>query len=217
MHMTHYQPHIIWHSLGLCDYVPILEAMQRFTDMRCPDTADEIWTLEHRPIYTIGQAGSLEHILTSGKIPVLRSDRGGQATYHGPGQIIAYVLYDLQRNKIGIKHLVCRLEQAVIDLLANEGVEAQRQTGAPGIYVATKKIASLGLRVRKGRSFHGLSLNCAMDLEPFTRIVTCGNADLQVTQLADLVTSVNMQQIETNLVRHLTLQLSPTNLIIGKQ
>lgn len=215
MHTTSCQSHIIWHSLGLCDYLPIWEAMQRFTDTRCSNTVDEIWTLEHTPVYTIGQAGSLKHILTPEKIPVFRSDRGGQATYHGPGQIIVYVLYDLQRAKIGIKKLVWHLEQAVIDLLIEMGIQAQRQAGFPGIYVVNKKIASLGLRIRKGRSFHGLSLNCAMDLEPFTRIITCGEANLQMTQIADLIAAVDIKQIENQLVQQLVRQLTSANLIIG--
>ncbi|KOR28623.1 hypothetical protein TI03_04295, partial [Achromatium sp. WMS1] len=154
----------MWHSFGLQDYIPIWQAMQHFTRNRKHFTPDELWTLEHTPVYTLGQSGQRKHILNAVTIPVLQTDRGGQVTYHGPGQIIAYILYDLRRAGIGVKTLVNRLEQAVIDLLENEGIIATRKTKAPGVYVADSKIASLGLRVRHGFSFHGLSLNCDMDL-----------------------------------------------------
>lgn len=209
-HTTPHLPHIIWHRLGLSDYVSIWKAMQHFTTTRSLNTSDELWTLEHTPIYTLGQTGNLEHILNSASIPVLRSDRGGQATYHGPGQLVAYILYDLRRSGIGIKTLVWRLEQAIINLLVDNQIDAERWVGFPGVYVAKRKIASVGLRVRKGCCFHGISLNCNMDLMPFRNIVTCGNAQLEMIQLMDLMEKVNMIQIEHDLVKHLALQLQCT-------
>jgi len=177
---------LLWRRLGRRDYMPTWEAMRHFTDRRGPATADELWTLEHPPVFTLGQAGRWEHVLDPGAIPVLRSDRGGQVTYHGPGQVIVYLLYDLRRGGIGIRPLVQHLEQAVIGLLADYGIVAGLRPGAPGVYVGGCKIASLGLRVRHGCSLHGLSLNCAMDLEPFRRIHPCGYPGLEVTQVAEL-------------------------------
>lgn len=160
--------------------------MREFTASRDAETADEIWLLEHRPVFTLGQAGRLEHVLAPGEIPLVHSDRGGQVTYHGPGQLVVYLLLDLQRRKQAVRRLVAAIEQSIIALLAAEGVEAQRRPGAPGVYVAGKKLAALGLRVRRGCCYHGLALNVNMDLEPFERIHPCGYAGLPVTQLADL-------------------------------
>ena len=172
--------------LGRVDYEPTWRAMQSFTAERGPDTPDELWLLEHPPVFTLGQAGKREHILTDLGIPVIAIDRGGQVTYHGPGQLVVYVLLDLRRRGYGVKQLVLRLEQAVIDLLAGFGVVAERRAGAPGVYVNEAKIAALGLRIKNGCSYHGLVLNVAMDLTPFSAINPCGYEGLAVTQTSDL-------------------------------
>lgn len=181
--------------------------MRAFTDAREADTPDELWLLEHPPVFTLGQAGRPEHLLAPGTIPVVQTDRGGQVTYHGPGQLVAYLLLDLRRAGIGIKRLVERLEQSVIDLLAEHGVAAERRADAPGVYVAGAKIASLGLRVRNGCSYHGLALNVDMDLEPFGRINPCGYAGLAVTRLVDHVPGITLtetaQALAEILPRHL--------------
>ncbi len=160
--------------------------MQAFTAARGPDTPDELWLLQHPPVFTLGQAGRREHILADIGVPIVAIDRGGQVTYHGPGQVIVYVLLDLKRRGYGVKALVTRLEQAVIDVLAGFGVAAARRAGAPGVYVNGAKIAALGLRIRNGCSYHGLSLNVDMDLAPFAAINPCGYAGLAVTQTRDL-------------------------------
>src|SRR5690349_23646377 len=156
--------------LGRQPYEPVWRAMQAFTDSRGPETADELWMVEHDPVFTLGQAGRWEHVLVPGAIPVVPVDRGGQVTYHGPGQLVAYPLLDLRRLGIGVRELVNRIEQSVIDTLATWGIAAQRREGAPGIYVGEAKVMALGLRVRRGCSFHGLAFNVAMDLAPFSRI-----------------------------------------------
>lgn len=173
-------------ELGRQPYEPVWRAMQRFTDARGPDTPDELWLVEHDPVFTLGQAGKPEHVLAAGDIPVLNVDRGGQVTYHGPGQIVAYPLVDLRRLGLGVRELVCRIEQATIDVLAGHGITAARRDGAPGIYVGGAKVMALGLRVRRGCSFHGLAFNVAMDLEPFRRINPCGFQGLEVTSVLDL-------------------------------
>jgi len=175
--------HLTIRQLGLQPYQPVWQQMQSFTDHRDSSTADELWVLEHPPVFTQGQAGKAEHLLAPGDIPVIQVDRGGQVTYHGPGQVIAYPLIDLHRLGIGIKRLVQILEQVMIDLLADYQIQATRLEGSPGVYVKGAKIGSLGLRVRKGRTFHGLALNVAMDLEPFSRINPCGLPGMQATQL----------------------------------
>ena len=172
--------------LGLGEYVEIWREMQRFTDNRDESTPDQIWLLQHPPVFTQGQAGRAEHLLSPGEIPVVQSDRGGQVTYHGPGQLIVYLLLDLRRRGLGIRPLVTLMEHAVIELLAGYGIPASPRADAPGVYVGNNKIASLGLRVRHGCSFHGLSLNVAMDLSPFERINPCGQAGLTLVQLRDL-------------------------------
>ena len=186
---------LIRRQLGLCDYVPVWRAMQRFTDTRGADTPDELWTLEHPPVFTLGQAGRREHLLAPGDVPVIAVDRGGQVTYHGPGQAVLYVLVDLRRAGLGVKRLVNLLEQSVVDLLATRGIAARSRCDAPGVYVEERKIAALGLRVRRGCSFHGLSLNVAMDLSPFARINPCGHAGLEVIQLRDLGVEARPSQI----------------------
>ncbi|MCA1925241.1 MAG: lipoyl(octanoyl) transferase LipB [Thiobacillus sp.] len=189
--------------LGRVDYVPTWRAMQDFTAQRAADTADELWLLEHPPVYTQGQAGRPEHLIAATDIPVVAIDRGGQITYHGPGQLVAYLLIDLRRRGYGVRELVGRMEQAVIDLLRGQGVQAQRQAGAPGVYVAGAKIAALGLRVRHGCTYHGLALNVDMDLGPFAAINPCGYAGLAVTQCRDLGVMLSMPQAERALAQAL--------------
>jgi lipoyl(octanoyl) transferase len=195
-------------ELGRVAYEPTWHAMQRFTDQRGPDTPDELWLLEHPPVFTQGQAGKAEHVLFAGDIPVVQVDRGGQVTYHGPGQLIAYLLLDVRRSKIGVRELVTRIEQSLIATLAEYGVTANAKPDAPGVYVEGAKIASLGLRIRNGRSFHGLALNVDMDLKPFARINPCGYAGLAMTQLADLTNgpiefSEVSARLRDQLVKHL--------------
>ncbi|MEW6133831.1 MAG: lipoyl(octanoyl) transferase LipB [Pseudomonadota bacterium] len=172
--------------LGRADYEPTWHAMQAFTAVRDDATPDELWVLEHPPVFTLGQAGKREHLLAATDIPVLPIDRGGQITYHGPGQAVIYVLVDLKRRGYGVKELVYRMEEAVIELLAQSGVGAERKHGAPGVYVGGAKIAALGLRIKQGRSYHGLALNVDMDLAPFGLINPCGHAGMAVTQTRDL-------------------------------
>jgi lipoyl(octanoyl) transferase len=180
--------------------------MQSFTDARGPETPDELWLVEHEPVFTLGQAGKPEHVLAAGDIPVVHVDRGGQVTYHGPGQIVAYPLLDLRRLHVGVRELVRRIEQAIIDTLAEWNIQARRRDGAPGVYVADAKIAALGLRVRRGCTFHGLAFNIAMDLEPFRRINPCGYAGLQVTQMLDLGGPSRLADVEEVLIVELGRQ-----------
>ena len=172
--------------LGRRDYLSVWENMQRFTDARDASTPDNFWVVEHDPVFTLGQAGKLTHVLDPGDIPVIHVDRGGQVTYHGPGQLVVYLLVDLQRRRLGVRQLVSALEQAVIGLLADHGITARARADAPGVYVADAKIASLGLKIRRGCSYHGLALNVDMDLTPFERINPCGHEGLAITQLKDL-------------------------------
>jgi len=181
---------LIVKHLGLADYADTWAAMTAFTNERGPDTPDELWLVEHPPVFTQGQAGRPEHLLLPGEIPVVQTDRGGQVTYHGPGQLVAYPLLDLRRLRLGVRDLVTALEQTLVDLLAELDITAYAKLDAPGVYVASAKIASLGLRVRRGCSFHGLSLNVAMDLEPFGRINPCGYEGLAMTQIASLLSEV---------------------------
>ena len=173
-------------SIGECDYRSTAVAMQQYTRARTPDSDDEIWIVSHPPVFTLGQAADPKHVLQAGDTPVVSTDRGGQVTYHGPGQLVLYVLHDLRRANLGVRQFVCLLEQSVIDGLAESGIVAQRHKGAPGVYVNKRKIAALGVRVRKGCTYHGLALNVSMDLRPYERINPCGFANLEVTQLSDL-------------------------------
>jgi len=173
-------------DLGLAQYEPTWRAMQRFTDVRDARTPDEIWVLEHPPVFTLGMAASPEHVLAPGGIPVVQTDRGGQVTYHGPGQLVVYALIDLRRAGLGVRDMVSALEQSVVDLVAQFGVAAHARREAPGVYVAGLKLASVGLRVRRGASYHGLALNVSMDLTPFSQINPCGYRGLEMTQLAQL-------------------------------
>ena len=193
--------------LGLCDYEASWRAMRDFTDARDATTPDELWLLQHPAIYTLGQAGRLEHLLDAGHIPVLKVDRGGQVTYHGPGQLIAYLLLDLKRASLGVKGLVNLLETAVIEVLATQGILAQARPDAPGVYVEGAKIASLGLRVRHHCSYHGLALNVDLDLEPFTRINPCGYPGLAVTRLVDLGVTTPLDRIAEELAATLAGRL----------
>ena len=194
-------------DLGRQPYEPVWRAMQRFTDARDEDTTDEVWLVEHDAVFTLGQAGKPEHVLLPGDIPVLHVDRGGQVTYHGPGQLVAYPLLDLRRLKLGVREYVNRIEQALIDTLAEWQIAAARRAGAPGVYVDGAKIAALGIRVRRGCSFHGLAFNIAMDLEPFQRINPCGYAGLQVTSMLELVGPSSFETVKPVLVGQLARQL----------
>jgi lipoyl(octanoyl) transferase len=193
--------------LGLAPYEPTWRAMQRFTDERGPSTADEIWMLEHPPVFTLGLNASREHVLSPGDIPVVQIDRGGQVTYHGPGQLVVYPLIDLRRRQVGVRQMVVALENAVIDYAAELGVTASGSREAPGVYVGGAKLASIGLRIRRGASYHGLSLNVALDLEPFQRINVCGYRGLAVTRLADLGVALDVDAVARGLTPHLLRQL----------
>ena len=198
---------LIVRELGLQPYEQIWQDMQLFTDQRSETTADELWLLQHSPVYTLGKNGRPDHILDAQDIPVIKSDRGGQVTYHGPGQVIVYTLLDLNRRHIGVRELVTRIENSVIELLEDYDIRANARREAPGVYVDGRKIAALGLRVRKGRSFHGLALNVDMDLEPFSRINPCGYQGLEVTQLSELADVVDFNEVQKRLLSHLQYQL----------
>ena len=194
------------HDLGRYAYEPVWRAMQAFTDGRDESTPDALWVVEHEPVFTLGQAGKPEHVLMPGDIPVLHVDRGGQVTYHGPGQLVLYPLLDLRRLKIGVREYVERLEQAVVDLLADWNIDASRRCGAPGVYVNGAKVMALGIRVRRGCTFHGLAFNVAMDLEPFRRINPCGYEGLQVTSVADLGGPSGPEVVKPQLIAHVARQ-----------
>ena len=189
--------------LGLVEYEPTWRAMQRFTDFRDASTRDEIWLLQHPPVFTLGMNGRREHLLDAGEIPVIQVDRGGQVTYHGPGQLVLYPLLDLRRLGLGIRALVVALEEAVIAYAAELGVTAVGRRDAPGVYVDGAKLASIGLRVRRGASYHGVSLNVSVDLDPFRRIDVCGYRGLAVTRLADLGGTVDVDAAGAAVARHL--------------
>ena len=196
--------------LGLQDYEPVWRDMQSFTDTRGPDTADELWLVEHPPVFTLGLAGKPEHLLDPGDIPVIHTDRGGQVTYHGPGQVVAYVLLDMRRAGLGVRRLVSALEDAVTALLAGYDIHGEARPDAPGVYVDGRKIAALGLRVRRGACYHGVALNVDMDLAPFSRINPCGYPGLAVTQLAELGGPTDLVRIGGELLAHLRRQLGYT-------
>lgn len=193
--------------LGLVDYEPTWRRMQAFTDHRDKNTADEIWFLQHPPVFTLGMNASREHLLMPGDIPVVEIDRGGQVTYHGPGQLVVYPLLDLERAGLGVRQLVCALEKSVIELVATWGIEAYGRRDAPGVYVGESKLASVGLRIRRGCSYHGLALNVDLELEPFSRINPCGYRGMKVTRLADLGVEAGVDEtaarLETLLLREL--------------
>lgn len=186
--------------LGRRSYGAVFEAMREFTDQRQPDSPDELWLVEHEPVFTQGLAGRPEHVLRTGPIPVVQTDRGGQVTYHGPGQLVCYPLLDLDRRKLGIRCLVDRLEACVIDVLAGYGLQARRRDKMPGVYLGDDKIASIGLKVRRGCCYHGLAFNVAMDLTPFAMINPCGYAGLRVTQLSDWVADARIERVDVEMV-----------------
>jgi lipoyl(octanoyl) transferase len=200
--------------LGRVPYEPTWRAMQQFTAERGDHTDDEIWLLEHEPVYTLGMNADRAHLLAPGAIPVVQIDRGGQVTYHGPGQLVVYPLIDVRRANLGVRALVTALERAVIDLAARYGIEALCRDRAPGVYVAERKLASVGLRIRRGGSYHGLALNVDMDLEPFGRINPCGYAGLEMTQLAALGGPANVERVAQELTPLLLegLRLSQSSL-----
>ncbi|MGB9355584.1 MAG: lipoyl(octanoyl) transferase LipB [Azonexus sp.] len=193
--------------LGRVEYEPTWRAMQEFTASRTPETPDELWIVEHPPVFTLGQAGKPEHVLEDLGIPIVKIDRGGQVTYHGPGQVVIYLLLDLARLKIKVRELVTAIEQGVIDFLAAHGVQAERRAGAPGVYVGEAKVAALGLKIRNGCSYHGLSLNVDMDLSPFAAINPCGYAGLKVTQTKNLNIPLSAHEAGERLSQHLLQQL----------
>ncbi len=198
---------IVVKPLGRVDYAPTYDAMRAFTAARGAETQDELWIVEHPPVYTLGQAGKPEHILRDVGIPVVPIDRGGQVTYHGPGQVVIYLLLDLNRRKLKVRELVSAIEQAVIDLLAEYSVTAERRGGAPGVYVGDAKIAALGLRIRNGCSYHGVSLNVDMDLTPFEAINPCGYPGLKVVQTKDFNLPLTAHEAGERLCQHLLQQL----------
>ena len=202
---------MIVRQLGRADYEPTFAAMKDFTATRAAETPDELWVVEHPPVFTLGQAGKPEHLLRDTGIPLVKIDRGGQITYHGPGQVVVYLLIDLSRRKLKVRELVSRIEQAVIDCLGEQGVTAERRDGAPGVYVGANensaKVAALGLRVRNGCCYHGVSLNVDMDLSPFSAINPCGYAGMAVTQTKDLGIALTPPQAAEALTGHLIAQL----------
>ncbi len=201
---------LIGRQLGRQRYMPIWQKMQSFTDTRDEHTADEIWLVEHEPVFTQGQAGKAEHLLNTGDIEVIQVDRGGQVTYHGPGQQMMYVLFNLRRLNIGVRELVTWLEECIIDTLKDYDIDAYAKADAPGVYVNDSKVASLGLRVRRGCSFHGLALNVSMDLSPFLRINPCGYAGMNMVQTTDLNGPQNLEQAGAGLVKHMIKKLNAT-------
>lgn len=202
-------PALVVRRLGCVDYEPTWHAMRAFTDARGADTPDEIWLLEHPPVYTLGQAGRPEHLLRDVGIPLVKIDRGGQITYHGPGQLVAYLLIDLHRRCLKVRELVTLMEQAVIDCLAGYGVSAERKAGAPGVYVDGAKIGALGLRVRNGRSYHGLALNVDVDLAPFSSINPCGYEGLRTVRLKDFGIADDVASVGERLLAALQRLLPP--------
>ena len=210
-------PTITVRSLGLQDYEPLWRAMQRFTDTRTLETADEIWFTEHPPVFTLGLNASREHLIATGDIPVVQIDRGGQVTYHGPGMLMIYPLIDLKRLGLGVRDLVTALEQSVVDLAAGYGIDARARPDAPGVYVGDTKFASVGLRIRRGASYHGMALNVRVDLEPFMRINPCGYAGLEMTDLATLGGDGDLDAVREKLLPHFLahLRLQDADVVTG--
>lgn len=194
--------------LGVCDYEDTWLHMKQFTANRTDNTPDELWLLEHPPVYTQGQAGKPEHILNRNAIKIIQSDRGGQVTYHGPGQLVAYILLDIRRRSLGIRTLVSHMEHLLIDTLAEYGISANTQCGAPGVYVAHKKIASIGLRVKNGRTYHGIALNVNMDLAPFADINPCGYAALEMTQMSEYHPNIGTEEVGDLLAQNFLTQFN---------
>ena len=196
-------------QLGLADYAPVFEAMKAFNDARSEATEDELWVVEHPPVFTQGLAGKPEHLLIRDDIPVVQIDRGGQITYHGPGQLVVYTLIDFKRRQTSVRHIVSALENSIIATLAEYGIAAAADPERPGVYVGAKKIASLGLRIKNGAVYHGLALNIDMDLSPFTHINPCGYAGMEMTQMADLLSPcTSLAEVAAKLTGHLNTQLA---------
>lgn len=194
---------MIIRQLGLQDYLPIYQAMSLFTEQRCAKTQDELWVLEHRPVFTLGKAGKISHLLQESAIPLVRTDRGGQITYHGPGQLVIYTLIDFQRRGISVRALIERLQQAIVAVLKLHGMLGKTFVERPGVYIQGKKIASLGLRIRKGGVYHGLSVNVDMDLSPFSLINPCGYAGLEMTQMKQWKPDVCIKKVAQDMVQSL--------------
>lgn len=214
---------LVVRRLGRQDYHPVWQAMHDFTDQRDDSTRDEVWLVEHNPVFTQGQAGKAEHLLNTGDIPVVQSDRGGQVTYHGPGQIVAYFLINLRRKKLGVRELVTDIENLVINTLKAYNIDSAARPDAPGVYVDGKKICSLGLRIRKGCSFHGLALNVNMDLSPFLRINPCGYQGMEMVQVSNLGGPTRIEDVEQQLIKELVslfgyeeIEFSTEAPVIGK-
>jgi len=201
------QNQLIVKKLGRQDYEPVWKAMHEFTDNRTDDDADQVWLVEHNPVFTQGQAGKAEHVLNAGDIPIVQSDRGGQVTYHGPGQLVAYFLINIRRKKFGVRDLVSHIENLVINTLKAYNIESAARPDAPGVYVDGKKICSLGLRIRRGCSFHGLALNVNMDLSPFLRINPCGYQGMEMVQVSQLGGPESLEPVEQQLVQELVTLL----------
>ena len=199
------------HNLGICAYQEIWQKMLEFTEQRDINTPDEIWLLQHYPVFTQGQAGDAKHVLNPGNIPIIETDRGGQVTYHGPGQLIIYPLINLQRIRLGIKQFVNILQHSVIQLLADYKIVAQVQIDAPGVYVNDAKICSIGLKIRRGCCYHGIALNVNMDLEPFTRINPCGIKNLKMVQISDYINNICFSEVEEKIVKYLVKNLGYKN------
>ena len=207
---SHDRDTLVVRSLGLQEYEPLWRAMQQFTEQRDAQTADEIWFTEHPPVFTLGLNASREHLLAPGDIPVIQIDRGGQVTFHGPGQLMIYPLIDLKRSNLGVRDLVTALEQSVVDMAADLNIDAAARADAPGVYVEDRKLASVGLRVRRSASYHGMALNVDVDLEPFSRINPCGYSDLEMTDLVRLGINESMQQVADRVQKHLLAHLGMT-------
>ncbi|WP_162045773.1 lipoyl(octanoyl) transferase LipB [Vibrio taketomensis] len=203
--------------LGRQDYEPIWRAMHEFTDTRTDDTLDEVWLVEHNPVFTQGQAGKTEHLLNTGDIPVVQSDRGGQVTYHGPGQLVVYFLINLRRKGLGVRELVTHIENLVINTLKAYNIDSAARPDAPGVYVDNKKICSLGLRIRKGCSFHGLALNVNMDLSPFLRINPCGYAGMEMVQVSQLGGPDKVDNVAEQLLKQLVVLLDYQQIEVSTQ
>ncbi|HHF2920021.1 lipoyl(octanoyl) transferase LipB [Vibrio sp. VGrn 2] len=201
------QHQLVVKRLGRQDYEPVWKAMHEFTDQRTEETPDEVWLVEHNPVFTQGQAGKAEHLINTGDIPVVQSDRGGQVTYHGPGQLVAYFLLNLRRKKLGVRDLVTTIENLVINTLKAYNIDSAARPDAPGVYVEGKKICSLGLRIRKGCSFHGLALNVNMDLTPFLRINPCGYEGMEMVQVSQFGGPDNVEAVEKQLIEELVTLL----------
>lgn len=201
------QHQLVVKRLGRQDYEPVWKAMHEFTDQRTDDTPDEVWLVEHNPVFTQGQAGKAEHLINTGDIPVVQSDRGGQVTYHGPGQLVAYFLINLRRKKLGVRDLVTHIENLVINTLKAYNIDSAARPDAPGVYVDGKKICSLGLRIRKGCSFHGLALNVNMDLGPFLRINPCGYEGMEMVQVSQVGGPEDIKAVEKQLIQELVTLL----------